>query len=91
MFQFGDALLEDGEAGGALFFHALERGDDEAVDLVLLRPKAVGVELEEAPDRFFQGDEERAEQAPALADLIGGRAPELEAGLVAQLAPARFG
>ncbi len=25
------------------------------------------------------------------ADLIGGRAPELEAGLVAQLAPARFG
>ena len=25
------------------------------------------------------------------ADLIGGRAPELEAGLVAELAPARFG
>ena len=39
---------------GVLLVHALERGDEQAVDLVLLGPEPVGVELQQLPDHLLQ-------------------------------------
>ena len=76
LFEFGEAFFQRGDAGGGLFFHAFERGDEQAVHLVLLGPQPVGVELEQLPDRRLEGDEQGAEDAPALADLEVGDVDE---------------
>ena len=52
-----------------MIFQAFQGGNKQAIDLILLRPQAVGIELQQTPNDFLEFSEEGAQELPALVNF----------------------
>ena len=69
VFQLPNPLFHTLDPEAILFLHAFDGGGDHPVDLVLLGPESVRVELEEVPNRALEPDEQGCESSPSFADF----------------------
>jgi hypothetical protein len=66
--QIGHPGFQALDLFAVLFVQCFHAGDEQAVDGVLLGPEAVGVELEQLPDDFFERHEQRGQRAVFFAN-----------------------